>query len=200
LITPESAGVHVLEESAQTWQKETALARGLDPAIAGIGGMNRFGRDVQRYVHMDLFAKESNELDALREMNQESKVTALNTREASTAENVTSKAEVVGGASVEGTGEVVDVTGKANWIYIGSKDQFLRDNNYTQDAPHWTGDMYKSIVRNSNGDPIGEIHINQPEYDYNNKPKSPTGDYFPEHFQRYRTNGKLANQHFYFLP
>ncbi|PWI57780.1 hypothetical protein BM613_07310 [Sulfoacidibacillus thermotolerans] len=31
---------------------------------------------------------------------------ALDTREASTAENVTSKAEVVGGASVEGTGDV----------------------------------------------------------------------------------------------
>ncbi|PWI51656.1 hypothetical protein BM613_14285 [Sulfoacidibacillus thermotolerans] len=77
----------MLEESAQTWQKETSLARGLDPAIAGIGGMNRFGRDVQRYVNMTLFSKESNELDALREMNQESKVTALNTREASTAVN-----------------------------------------------------------------------------------------------------------------
>ncbi|PWI57778.1 colicin E5-related ribonuclease [Sulfoacidibacillus thermotolerans] len=55
---------------------------------------------------MTLFAKESNELDALREMNQESKVTALDTREVPTAENVTSKAEVVGGASAEGTGKL----------------------------------------------------------------------------------------------
>ncbi|WP_181362865.1 hypothetical protein [Sulfoacidibacillus thermotolerans] len=37
LVTPESAGVHVLEESAQTWQKETSLARGLDPAQGSEG-------------------------------------------------------------------------------------------------------------------------------------------------------------------
>ena len=54
---------------------------------------------------MALFAKEFNELVALREMNQESKATALDTREVPTVENVTSKAEVVGGASAEGKGD-----------------------------------------------------------------------------------------------
>ncbi|WP_181362866.1 hypothetical protein [Sulfoacidibacillus thermotolerans] len=82
---------------------------------------------------MDLFAKESNELDALREMNQESKVTVLNTREASTAENVTSKAEVVGGASVGGTGETETVTSNQGRTY-----DVTRSGNHTSttSVPH----------------------------------------------------------------
>lgn len=108
----------------------------------------------------------------------------------------------------EGTGEaadatnnesIVDVKGKKNWENIGSKDKFLQENNYTEDASQWTGDMNKSKVRDRDGNPVGEIHRGQPEYDYKQSPKILTGKKYPDHFQEYNTKGKLKKLHKIFL-
>jgi hypothetical protein len=58
--------------------------------------------------------------------------------------------------------------------------------------------MVKQIVRDKNGKPVGEIHRRQPEYDYTKNPKASTGKYYPQHFQKYKNNGRLNSKHIYF--
>ena len=108
----------------------------------------------------------------------------------------------------EGTGEtadatnnesIVDVKGKKNWVNVGYNYNFFQDNNYTEDAAQWTGDMNKSKVRDRDGKPVGEIHRGQPEYDYKQSPKILTGKKYPDHFQEYNTKGKLKKLHKIFL-
>ncbi|MBN3526633.1 Hint domain-containing protein [Paenibacillus apiarius] len=94
----------------------------------------------------------------------------------------------------------LSVSGKKGWtLHHGSVDDFTKKNGYTIGSPKDTFDMKKSIVYNKNGKAIGEIHYGQPQYVGNNTKNAQTGNYFPDHFQKYKPGTtELMNEHIYF--
>ncbi|MGN9168416.1 hypothetical protein [Paenibacillus jamilae] len=113
--------------------------------------------------------------------------------------NTANVSEGTDAADATNNESIVDVEGKKNWENVGSKDKFLQENNYTEDAAQWTGDMNKFKVRDRDGNQVGEIHSGQPEYDYKQSPKILTGKNYPDHFQEYNTKGKLKKLHKFFF-
>jgi len=99
-------------------------------------------------------------------------------------------------------GAVVDVSRKSRWHDVGSEEELLEDVNGEkgETAPGAAGDGMDCtpVYDKDTGEWIGEIHENQPEYDYNSKPTVPTGKIFPPHYHDHdRRLGKSSSHHWH---